>query len=218
MAPSQSPNIRPKSPKLARLPSNARITKRPLLRPPIPSPYASSACPKIVYISTKTPFISAVKRVRKLLDLIDKRAVGKVDLGDGRKGKQTLGALGEVDPASGKEPEEVILKATNRAIEKALGLAVFFQGQDDVRVRLRTGSVGAVDDIVVDEKRTMGKRKTGSPGRKKGERETAGAGENAEEGNDEVGEEMGNVEADDLVIPETQIRKVSVLEVGISLK
>lgn len=121
-------------------------------------------------------------------------------------------ALGEVDPASGKEPEEVILKATNRAIEKALGLGVFFQGQDDVRVRLRTGSVGAVDDIVVDDKRTTGKRKKGSPGRNKGE------GENAEEGHDKVGEEMENTEADDVVIPETQIRKVSILEVGISLK
>lgn len=127
-------------------------------------------------------------------------------------------ALREVDPASGKEPEEVILKATNRAIEKTLGLAVFFQGQDDVRVRLRTGSVGAVDDIAIEEKRTTGKRKTGSPGGKKGARETAGASENAEEGNDEVDEEMENTEADKVVIPETQIRKVSVLEVGISLK
>lgn len=157
-----------------------------------------------------------MKRVRKLLDLIDKRAVGKIDLGDGRKGKETLRALGEVDQASGKEPEEVILKATNRAIEKALGLGVFFQGQGDVRVRLRTGSVGAVDDIVVEEKRTARKGKKGSPGRKENEGETAGAGENAD-GKDEVNEEMGNMEADDAILPETQIRKVSVLEVGISL-
>ncbi|KAI4264457.1 MAG: hypothetical protein L6R42_000449 [Xanthoria sp. 1 TBL-2021] len=218
MAPSESLNVRPKPLKLPRLPSNARITKRPLLRPPIPSPYASSASPKIIYISAKTPFISAVKRVRKLLDLIDKKAVGKVDLGDGRKGKETLRALGEVDQASGKEPEEVILKATNRAIEKALGLGVFFQGQGDVRVRLRTGSVGAVDDIVIEEKRTARKGKKGSPGRNNEEGATAGAGENAEDGNDEVNEEMGNVEADDAVLPETQIRRVSVLEVGISLK
>lgn len=153
-----------------------------------------------------------------MLDLIDKRAVGKVDLGDGRKGKETLQALGEVDQASGKEPEEVILKATNRAIEKALGLGVFFQGQGDVRVRLRTGSVGAVDDIVIEEKRTARKGKKGSPGRKSEEGATAGAGENAEDGNDEVNEEMGKVEADDAVLPETQIRKVSVLELGISLK
>ena len=48
----------------------------------------------------------------------------------------------------GKGREEVVLKATNRAIENVLGLALYFQGQDDCTVRLRTGSVGVVDDVV----------------------------------------------------------------------
>ncbi|KAL8647992.1 MAG: hypothetical protein Q9226_006197 [Calogaya cf. arnoldii] len=218
MAPTGSPRVRSKPPKLPRLPSNARVTKRPLLRPPIPSPYASSTSPKIIYISAKTPFVSAVKRVRKLLDLIDKRAVGKVELGDGRKGKEALRAIGEAKQASEKEPEEVILKATNRAIEKALGLGVFFQGQGDVRVRLRTGSVGAVDDIIVEEKRTTGKGKKTSAGKKKGEGEAAAASENPQGGNDELNEEMENAATDDVALPETQIRKVSVLEIGISLR
>lgn len=96
------------------------------------------------------PFISAVKRVRKLLGEIDKRSMGKVDLVEGRgSDKQKLRKLGERTNAStGKEPEEVVLKATNRAIQNVLGLALFFQGQDDCRVRLRTGTVGVVDDIV----------------------------------------------------------------------
>jgi len=42
----------------------------------------------------------------------------------------------------------VILKATGKAIEKLLRLAIWFQGQEDLTVRLRTGSVGAVDDVV----------------------------------------------------------------------
>ncbi|KAK5070702.1 hypothetical protein LTR16_009311 [Cryomyces antarcticus] len=47
-----------------------------------------------------------------------------------------------------KDPEEVVLKATGKAIEKALNLGLFFQGQEDCKVRIRTGSVAAIDDIV----------------------------------------------------------------------
>ncbi|KAL8680604.1 MAG: hypothetical protein Q9186_003196 [Xanthomendoza sp. 1 TL-2023] len=221
MTPYEPPNPKSKPFKLPRLPSNARISKRPLLRPPIPSPYTSAASPKIIYISTKTPFVSAVKRVRKLLSLIEKRALGKVDLGNGRTDRERLRGIGEGGSEGQKEPEEVFLKATNRAIEKALELGVFFQGQEDVRVRLRTGSAGAVDDVVVVEERrkggngVRGKKKKGGQGV-----EGSGAGEDGEEGKEEVHQEMqkAEAEAEEEDIPETQIRKVSVLEIGISLK
>jgi ribonuclease P/MRP protein subunit POP7 len=61
--------------------------------------------------------------------------------------------------------EEVLLKATGKAIEKALALAVWFQGQDDVEVVVRTSSVGAVDDIIVlngEEEDTSRVRRTSS--------------------------------------------------------
>lgn len=76
--------------------------------------------------------------------------MGKIDLVNGKgSDKQKLRKLGEKTNGSiGKEPEEVVLKATTRAIQNVLGLALFFQGQDDCRVRLRTGTVGVVDDIV----------------------------------------------------------------------
>ena len=41
-----------------------------------------------------------------------------------------------------------MLKATGKAIEKLLRIAVWTQGQDDLRVRYQTCGVGAVDDIV----------------------------------------------------------------------
>ncbi len=172
-------------------PTDARIEKRPILRPPIPSPYAGASTPKVIYVSTKTPFVSAVKRVRKLLSLIDKRAMGKVDLVDGQgSDRQKLKTLGDkAASVKAKAPEAVILKATNRAIENLLGLALFFQGQADCRVRLKTGSVGVVDDIVE------------AP--ETGDRHLA-----------EDGEEI--VEDEDL--PETQIRKISMVEVAISMK
>ena len=42
----------------------------------------------------------------------------------------------------------MILKATGKAIEKLLRLTIWFQEQEDLTVRVRTGSVGAVDDVV----------------------------------------------------------------------
>ena len=125
--------------------ADVRIEKRPLLHPAIPSSYTNSSQQKVVYISSKTPFVSAVKRVRKLFSMIDKRTMKNVDLINGKSSdKANLQALSKQD----KQPEEVFLKATGKAIEKALGLALYFQGQDDVKVTLKTGSVGAVDDIV----------------------------------------------------------------------
>ena len=95
--------------------------------------------------------MSAVKRVRKLLSLIDKRTLKNLDLVNGKSSDiANLQALSKRD----KKPEEVFLKATGKAIENALGLALYFQGQDDVKIRLKTGSVGAVDDIVQEEGET----------------------------------------------------------------
>lgn len=133
------------------------------------------------------PFISAVKRVRKLLGEIDKRSMGKVDLVEGKgSNKQKLRKLGErINASTGKEPEEVVLKATNRAIQNVLGLALFFQGQDDCRVRLRTGTVGVVDDIV----------ESAIP----------------------KGAETVEVEEEEEELPESRVRKASFVEVAITL-
>lgn len=159
-----------------------------MLRPPIPSPYSGADQKKIVYVSTKTPFISAVKRVRKLLDEIDKRSTGKIDLLDGKDSdKQKLRKLSKMNNApTGREPEEVVMKATNRAIQNVLGLALFFQGQEDCLVRLRTGTVSVVDDIV---------------------ESVIPKGHRTEEGEDEEEE-----------LPESRVRKASFVEVAITLK
>lgn len=49
---------------------------------------------------------------------------------------------------NGYTNEEVVMKACGKAIEKGLRLAAWWSTQDDIKVELRTGSVGAVDDIV----------------------------------------------------------------------
>ena len=139
----------------------------------------------MIYISAKTPFISAVKRVRKLLSEIDRRSTGKIDLVNGKgNDKQKLVALRQKTIPVGKikEPEAVVLKGTNRAIEKVLGLGLYFQRQDDCMVRVRTGSVAVVDDIVQEE------------------------------------EEGGLEDGEGEELPESRVRKVSVVEVAVTLK
>lgn len=54
----------------------------------------------------------------------------------------------EIEDAARPRDEEIQLRATGRAIQKALQIAVSLQGEVDLRVRFETTSVGAVDDIV----------------------------------------------------------------------
>lgn len=127
---------------------DARVQKRPLLHPPIASPYKNQDTPKIVYVSSRTPFMSAVKRVRSLLGHADKRATQSA-LSQKRKQRADpimTAALASIDKDNA--PEEVVIKATGKAIEKATELALYFQQQQDYRITLRTGTVDAVDDIV----------------------------------------------------------------------
>lgn len=91
---------------------------------------------------------------------------------------QSMGRGGEA-----RAKEEVLVKATGKAIEKALRVALFFQEQEDCLVRLRTGSVGAVDDILVQE-----------------------------------GDADGDGEGEGEDVPETRVRRTSMLEVVISLR
>ncbi len=48
----------------------------------------------------------------------------------------------------GKRNEEVLIKGTGKAIEKVVRMAAWWKEQSDVVVVIRTGSVGAVDDVL----------------------------------------------------------------------
>jgi ribonuclease P/MRP protein subunit POP7 len=47
--------------------------------------------------------------------------------------------------------DEIILKATGKAIAKALSLGEWFEEKEEYSVRIETGTVGAIDDIVAPE-------------------------------------------------------------------
>ena len=123
-----------------------------------------------------------------------------------------------------REAEEVSLKATAKAIEKALNLAIFFQGQEDCRVRIKTGSVGVVDDII--ETKTETTRGESSNTRQghslKRKRSESDARDNNSSTGQATGEPTTEIEVEDGVekeeLPETQVRKTSMVEVLISLR
>ncbi|KAH0543737.1 hypothetical protein FGG08_001919 [Glutinoglossum americanum] len=193
---------------------DARIQKRPLIHPPISSPHSGRDTQKVVYISSSTHFISAVKRVRKLLDAIEKRETGNFDLSGKGKDKTKISQTGRKRKG---EPEEVSLKATAKAIEKALNLAIFFQGQKDCRVRIRTGSVGVVDDIIEVERPMMqgeGSKTADSrqePSLKRKRSESSSEGNNIGANQVMVGPtsdmEPNDAGIENEELPETQIRK-----------
>ena len=63
-------------------------------------------------------------------------------------GKGKLGGEGGKGGKMGVRDEEVIVKATGKAIERCLQVGLWAMQQEDLRVEVRTGSVGAVDDVV----------------------------------------------------------------------
>jgi ribonuclease P/MRP protein subunit POP7 len=131
-----------------RLPPNTTIQRRPLNHAPIASPYAGASVQKVVYVSRATPLMAAVKRVKKLLTHIEKRAMQDVDITRGKEGLKKLAAASE---ALGTNGEEVVIKASGRAIERALKVGEWFkskEGELACKVEVRTGSLQVVDDLV----------------------------------------------------------------------
>ncbi|KAI7231229.1 hypothetical protein KC330_g6534 [Hortaea werneckii] len=182
--PSKSTAKSEKKTKLPKLPPNATVSKRPLHHAAIPSPYAGASQQKVVYVGTRTPFLSAVKRVEKLLRLSDKRLVQSATTlarqkgQNGRKRKRQdddaadeIGDIArQVESAKAKRKarglttgdddvegagEEVLLKGTGKAIPKVMEMGCWFQQRQEYMVTVRTGSVAAVDDIDVPEGATV---------------------------------------------------------------
>jgi ribonuclease P/MRP protein subunit POP7 len=175
-------------------------------------------------MSTSTPFMSVVKRVQKFLRQAEKRATASVNLSSSAKRNQQK--LAEI--ARGEEQlrkEEVFVKATGRAIEKALEVGRWFEEREgEYRVRVETGSVLVVDDVEEDEE---GKRKAIEKGEKakkelEGNVKSEDGTEKAVESKSAVKKRrraanaLASVEGEEL--PETRTRWVNKVEISISYK
>lgn len=93
--------------------------------------------------------MSAVKRIMKLLHQAEKRALDSSKTASQRRGLAQKTPQGKEKDGKG---EEVFVKATGRAIEKALSVGRWFEKQEDkFGVRVNTGTVLVVDDVEEDE-------------------------------------------------------------------
>ena len=155
---------------LRRLPPNTTIQRRPLNHAPIADLRTSGAkAPKIVYVSRRTPAIAAIKRVKKYLTSIEKQALqnaGAVVAKKGGRGPRT--AIEQANEALAKNKEEVLVKASGRAMAQALRVAEWFRMKEKdmlCNVEVRTGSVSAIDDIMqVEQEDDMDKENEGHDG------------------------------------------------------
>lgn len=103
--------------------------------------------------------MSAVKRVQKLLAQAEKRlAQSAADQVSKRpKHSHVNDEISDIERiastmASRKdEQDEIVLKGTGKAIAKAMSLALWFQQRVEYNVRIETGTVGAIDDIIPPE-------------------------------------------------------------------
>ena len=138
---------------LPRLPPNTIIQRRPLNHAPIADLRTSGAkAPKVVYVSRRTPAIAAIKRVKKYLGGVEKRALDSAGAGLTKKGGQApKAALEKANEALAEDKEEVLVKASGRAMAQALRVAEWFRSKEKdmlCDVVVRTGSVSAIDDLV----------------------------------------------------------------------
>ena len=105
--------------------------------------------------------MSAIKRAQKLLKHAEDRsaqsASAQVSSSRPRHSQSTNDEISDIErvaavmAANKHERDEVILKATGKAIAKALSLATWFDQKVEYAVRIETGTVGAIDDIVPPE-------------------------------------------------------------------
>jgi ribonuclease P/MRP protein subunit POP7 len=136
--------------RMYRLPANMTIQRRPINHAPVTSPSAGPQVQKVVYVSTKTPVMAAVKRVRKLLQQIERRATQDVKLID-RGEKDGMRKLAESQEKLVKDGEAVLVKASGRAMAQALRVGEWFRSKEtemSCEVEVKIGSVSVIDDIV----------------------------------------------------------------------
>lgn len=132
------------------LPPSLTVQRRPLHHAPIASPYAGAHVEKVVYVSCRTPIMSAVKRVRKLLSHVEKRALQGTDT-KGHDIDQVSAQVAAITDRLSKNSEEILVKASGRAMSQALKIGEWFRCKEKemlCNVKIRTGNVQAIDDIV----------------------------------------------------------------------
>ncbi|RDA84859.1 hypothetical protein CP532_2083 [Ophiocordyceps camponoti-leonardi (nom. inval.)] len=139
-----SPRRQPPHEKLPPIPDGSKVRKRPLLRRQV----GSSSRRPVIYVSSSTPFMSVVNRVQKLLDKALRDASAATATPRNASLSARVDALGRDDAAASASRTAVTISGAGKAIEKTLSVAGWFENKGDCVVEVRTGTVGAVDDVL----------------------------------------------------------------------
>jgi ribonuclease P/MRP protein subunit POP7 len=161
--------------------------------------------------------MSAVKRIQKLLAQAEKRATANINLEDTRKSEKQI--LEELSKVSEKR-EEVFVKATGRAIEKALNVGKWFEEKTvEYTVRVNTGSVLVVDDIVEDEEKKEKRQQKQQQQEEQSETGQSGADSKTESKTTVTKRKrQGCSTENDDELPESRTRWIKMVEIAVSLK
>ncbi|KAF6822418.1 hypothetical protein CPLU01_12032 [Colletotrichum plurivorum] len=135
--------------KLPCLPQGSKIQKRAL--PRRQQPVSSKS--QLIYVSSGTPFMAVVSRVRKQLD---RSLRGGVPSTRGMSLNQRVALLHRDGGTRGTGDGEAVVLGTGKAVEKVLSVAAWFSGEKDCEVEVRTRTLGTVDDVVVEGEEEFG--------------------------------------------------------------
>ncbi|TPX11047.1 uncharacterized protein E0L32_007908 [Thyridium curvatum] len=175
--------------KQARLPGgkNTKIHRRPMHRATPAALQNSGGARHPIYVSSRTPFMSVVRRVQRQLDRSSPPTTTATTTATTTRRNRTLpqriqalrsapqqqqqsGAGGGAYDGFG---EDVVITGTGKAIEKTLNVAAWFFRQPDCRVNLRTRTVAAVDDYVLGgDEEEEGEDERAADGQPRGEPES----------------------------------------------
>ncbi|RDA95379.1 hypothetical protein CP533_3502 [Ophiocordyceps camponoti-saundersi (nom. inval.)] len=139
-----SPRRKPPNDKLPPIPDGAKVRKRPLLR----RQAGSSSRKPVIYVSSSTHFMSVVNRVQRLLDKSLRDAAASAAAPRNASLSARVQALSRDDAAASASRTAVTVSGAGKAIEKTLSVASWFENKGDCAVEVRTGTVGAVDDVL----------------------------------------------------------------------
>jgi ribonuclease P/MRP protein subunit POP7 len=106
--------------------------------------------------------MSAIKRVQKLLLQAEKRSAQSASDQVSSQPKYSASSnnndeitdierVASIMAAEKYDRDEIILKATGKAIAKAMSLGLWFEEKVEYNIRIETGTVGAIDDILPPE-------------------------------------------------------------------
>lgn len=115
--------------------------------------------------------------------------------------------------------EEVFIKATGRAMEKAMRVGKWFgEREREYVTRVKTGSVIVVDDVVEDEEGRKKVLKERESVKKEGEEKKEGGDAEESAGSKSAAKKRKRAAAAETELPESRTRWVNVVEIAVTYK